>query len=407
MMISLRLAIQEKGDFNLAILTRKKKENITVPVLAGDGALKNHPFSLIDNYTPSQLIQYDLYDTLREAIPVIDAAIYKLVRLTGGFRVKAEDKRYNKILDDFVKDVSTDAGQNSLQTFIDTYFEQLLTYGIAAAEMITDCDGRVAYLYNANCRNITLKRNEHNFNEIDVCSTDGINTTPAVNQDRIVYSTLNAKSGSLIGNSILKGLPFVSSVLLKIYNSVGQNWDRVGNVRFAVTYKPNEDGTAKSYAKDRALAIADEWGKAMKSSEVRDFIAVGDVDIKVIGADNQILDSEIPARQMLEQIVAKLALPPFMLGLSWSTTERMSQQQADALTTELEFYRRILTPVIKKICKMHLRAYGYTKGVEVIWNDITLKDRLDEANARYQNARADEIYERIGEEKEEKHEQKL
>lgn len=408
-MISLQSAFQEKGGFNLAILTKKKKENdnVSVPVLASNGSMTHRPFSLIDDYTPSMHMQYDLYDSLREAIPVIDAAIYKLVRLTGGFKVKTEDKSFDRILDEFVKEINTDAGQHSLQTFIDTYFEQLLTYGIAAGEMILDEDGRVRYLYNASCRDISLKRNKERFNEIDVCSSDGISETPAVNQDRIVYSTLNARSGSLTGNSILKGLPFVSSVLLKIYNAVGQNWERVGNVRFAVTYKPNDDGASKAYAKERALAIADEWGKAMKSSEVRDFIAVGDVDIKAIGADNQILDSEVPVRQMLEQIVAKLSLPPFMLGLSWSTTERMSQQQADSLTTELESYRRILTPVIKKICKMHLRAYGYTKGVDVIWNDITLKDMLDEANARYLNAKADEIYGRIGEEKEERHEQKL
>ena len=49
----------------------------------------------------------------------------------------------------------------------------------------------------------------------------------------------------------------------------------------------------------------------MKSGSVKDFVAVGDVDIKVIGADNQIPDSEIPVREMLEQIVAKLGIPPF------------------------------------------------------------------------------------------------
>lgn len=64
-------------------------------------------------------------------------------------------------------------------------------------------------------------------------------------------------------------------------------------------------------------------------------MAVGDVSIKVIGADNQWIDTEVPVRQMLEQIVAKLSIPPFMLGLSWSTTERMSKQQADGLTSEL------------------------------------------------------------------------
>ena len=33
----------------------------------------------------------------------------------------------------------------------------------------------------------------------------------------------------------------------------------------------------------------------------------------------------------LEQLVTKTGLPPFLLGLNWSTTERMSTQQADIL----------------------------------------------------------------------------
>ncbi len=46
--------------------------------------------------------------------------------------------------------------------------------------------------------------------------------------------------------------------------------------------------------------------------QCRDFVAVGDVDIKVIGGDAPILDSQVPVRQVLEQIVT--SIPPFMLG---------------------------------------------------------------------------------------------
>ena len=74
---------------------------------------------------------------------------------------------------------------------------------------------------------------------------------------------------------------------------------------------------------------------------VSDFVAVGDVSIRAIGADGQQMESDVPVRQMLEQIVAKLGVPPFLLGLSWSSTERMSSQQADMLTNELTAYRRI------------------------------------------------------------------
>lgn len=380
----------------MAIFRQKKnRTEYSVPVLAGGGGRNANRLSLLSGYSSFDPISNELFRSLRESVPVIDAAIYKTVRLIGGFKIQTTDKRFDKVMEDFLKNVPADSGQISLQGFIDMYFDRLLTYGTAVAEMVTDEEGRVVYLYNAPQNSVVLKRNKTDFRKVDVCYSEDFGSQPLEFQDRLVFSTLNAEAGSLTGTSILRGLPFVSSVLLKIYNAIGENWDRVGNVRFAVTYKPKDDAMSGAYAKDRAMQIAEEWGSAMKSSEVRDFIAVGDVDIKVIGADNQILDSEVPVRQMLEQIIAKMAIPPFMLGLSWSTTERMSEQQADALTTELEHYRRVLTPVIEKICKTHLKAYGYTNDIEVVWDDIMLRDALEEANARHINAQADEIYSRL------------
>lgn len=131
--------------------------------------------------------------------------------------------------------------------------------------------------------------------------------------------------------------------------------------------------------------------------QTRDFVSVGDVSIKVIGADNQILDSEVPVRQLLEQIVAKLSVPPFLLGLSWSSTERMASQQCDILTSELEWYRALVTPVITKICRLFLRMEGFDDGVEIEWSNINLQDETELAQARLWRAQAQEIEQRIKE----------
>ena len=130
--------------------------------------------------------------------------------------------------------------------------------------------------------------------------------------------------------------------------------------------------------------LAGEWSRAMqdtRSGSVRDFVAVGDVDIQVIGADAPVLDSEVPVRQILEQVVAKTGIPPFMLGLSWSSTERMSSQQADMLTTEITAIRRTITPVVERICRLWLRMHGYPCAFEVVWDDINLQDEVEEAKA--------------------------
>lgn len=347
----------------------------------------SYPFECLSDFYPSQVNHPDLYRSLRDAVPIIDTAIYKLVRLTGGFQVKSVNGKNQTELDNFVRNISVNGTGQGLQQFIDIYFEQLLTFGTSAGEIITDGNG-IHSLYNVPIGNISLKRNPEKFNEILVCRHDSLSGTPVKYQDLVMFSSLNPEAGSIMGTSILKGLPFVSSILLKIYNSIGQNWERAGNIRYAVTYNPGSDMLDRAYAKERATQIATEWANAMNGSSVKDFVAVGDVQIKVIGADNQILDSEIPVKQLLEQIVAKLSIPPFMLGISWSTTERMSSQQADALTTELTAYRRLLTPVIEKICKLYLRLSGNSSGVEVIWDDITLQDSVEQAKAKLYSAQA-------------------
>ena len=138
--------------------------------------------------------------------------------------------------------------------------------------------------------------------------------------------------------------------------------------------------------------MAAQWARAMedtKNGTVRDFVAVGDVEIRVIGNEAPILDSEVPVRQILEQLVAKTGLPPFLLGLSWSTTERMSTQQADLLTSELWALRRTAEPAMRKICRTFLALEGLDDRFEIEWDDISLQDITQEAQAALYHAQAE------------------
>ena len=104
----------------------------------------------------------------------------------------------------------------------------------------------------------------------------------------------------------------------------------------------------------------------------------------------QILDSQAPVRQILEQLLAKTGIPPFLLGLSWSSTERMSAQQADMMTSEITALRRMLTPVVERICETWMR-HGYAGKVEVDWEDITLQDLVEEARAELYHEQAEQL----------------
>lgn len=363
----------------------KQSESVvqTVPRTKESNALMFSPF---ERQTKAER---ELYSSLREAVPIIDAAIGKIVRLLGNFRVTVHDKRAQSIVDDFINNVTISGSSRGLYGFICTYIDELLTYGEAVGEMVLSNDGeQVSALYNASLDDVQIVPCKSPL-KLLVCRNDCGDITPVKNQELVFATLLNPKAGTACGTSVLKSLPFVSSILLRIFGSIKTNWERVGDVRFAVTYKPEQNGAALT--QEGAKLIADEWKKAMRSDSVCDFVSVGDISVKVIGAENQMPDCDIPIKHIMEQILAKLGIPPFMLGISWSSTERMSEQQADILTSELEYYRKVLNPVISKIIGTQLRLCGFNCGFDIEWNNINLQDSVELSQARFNNARAMQI----------------
>lgn len=337
----------------------------------------------------------ELYDRLRFTVPVIDAAIGKIIRLTGGYRVLSSDENMQDALDRFVIGVPVGITGHSLHSFTDCFLDSLLTYGNAVGEIVIDYETmQITALYNGDPSKIVVVPGQ-TPDTPQYCVKNEKGKLKAVSYPQLIlFSALNPPPGKTMGVSILKGLPSLSSVLMKIYKCIGQNYERAGNVRYAVTYKPCGESSQNAFTKERAMQIAKEWSDGMnaaKNGEIRDFVAVGDVDIKVIGAENQLFDTEIPVRQIMEQLISKLSVPPFLLGLNWSTTERMSSQQADILTSELEYYRRILTPVIKKASEAFLRLNGSAAEAQIVWDNINLQDESALADARLKNAQAEEI----------------
>ncbi len=376
---------------------KEKQTNAAVQTAVSSNNM-NHPFNVLSQYMPLSNTEIRLYSTLREAVPIIDAAISKIVRLVGECKVKCEDKEIEHRVNKFLSDVQVNACGQGINQFLATHLNQLITYGTAISEIVINPNSEnIHSLYNASLNDVELRIDDSPL-KLMVCRKEDGKLQPIKYPELILVSALNPEPGNVYGNSIMKGLPFVSNILLKIYNTIGINWERVGNVRFAVTYKPSSDAGERAYSKERATQIAKEWSRTMKNGgPPSDFIAVGDVDIKVIGADNQILDSQIPVRQMLEQIVSKLSIPPFLLGLNWSTSERMSTQQADILTSELDGYRRILNPIVSRICSMWAKLNGYQCDFEIEWDNINLQDEVQIANAKLMYARAREIEKRLEE----------
>lgn len=373
------------GLFNIK---RHPKQKSPAPVCAVQTSVRsNHPYSFLNGYSNLGL-NNRIYSSLRESVPVIDAAILKIIRLMNDFEFETGNEKIDRDMNGFFESIDVGGNQTGISAFVSAYLSDLLTYGTAVGEMIADSRGIYA-LYNGELQALEAKRAANNL-DVEFYNSG----KKLKNQELILFSALNPEPGSIMGTSLLRGLPFISDVLLTIYNTIGENWKHAGNLRYAVTYKPADSDTDAGLAKDRANQICRAWQDAMSSKEtIKDFVAVGDVSVKVIGADNHVLSSEIPVRQLMEQIIAKTGLPPYMLGLSWSTTERMSQQQADMLTTELEAYRKIITPVLIKIARRYLDIHSVFLPVRVKWADITLQDETEHARARLYSAQADKILE--------------
>ena len=371
-------------------MKRKKQEAGSVAAVCQLRSGTVHPFGALRGYTPLGGGEEMVYRQMREAIPVLDAAVGKLVRLSGGFSVQCRSREAQQKLERFLDTVPCGRGQFGINSFLSGYVDSLLTYGRAVGEMVVG-GGKLRAVCWGDVNALEVYQGDSPLDMVLWGPDERGTMRPLPYQQLLLFTTWNPEPAHPYGVSIFRGMPFLAEILMKIYQTIGSNWERAGNVRYSVICKGAED-LDPAVAQERGRQVAQEWSWAMeeaKNGTVRDFVAVGDVEIKVIGGEAPILDSQVPVRQILEQLVAKTGLPPFLLGLNWSTTERMSGQQADILTSELWALRRTVEPAVAKICRTFLALEGLDDRVEIIWDDISLQDITEEAKADLYRAQAE------------------
>lgn len=371
-------------------MKRKKQESGAMAAVCQLRGGNIHPFGAMRHFTPLGGGEERVYREMRESIPVLDAAVGKMVRLCGGFEVRCKNPQAQHKLNAFLQMMPCGRGQMGIESFLSGYLDSLLTYGRAVGEMVV-AGGKLRAVCWGDVTTLEVQEGNNSLDVVLWGMDDHGLMRPLPYQHLLLFTTMNPEPAHPYGVSMFRGMPFLADILLKIYNTIGSNWERAGNLRYSVICKGGENLDPVT-AQERGKAVAEQWSKAMedgKNGTVRDFVAVGDVEIKVIGGEAPLLDSEVPVRQILEQLVAKTGLPPFLLGLSWSTTERMSTQQADILTSELWALRRTVEPAMRKICQTFLALEGLDNRVEILWDDISLQDITQESQAALYNAQAE------------------
>lgn len=126
-------------------MRKKVKTGVCKAAQLRDGS--RHPFGMLGGVTALGGGELEVYRQIRNAVPILDAAIGKLVRLTGGFTVSCGNRKAERELERFLKTVNTGRGQVGLESFLAAFLQSMLVYGRAVGEMVVGGNEITAVLW--------------------------------------------------------------------------------------------------------------------------------------------------------------------------------------------------------------------------------------------------------------------
>lgn len=406
------------------IIAGKANEMSTSVINRAGHALGAWHDSLARGFLPREVNPY-FYEALREAVGMLDGGINRLVTLDGIVRVRGSNQRLvDLITHEFMDVIPVGDAEKGLQAFYASQGNEIYEQGFSVGETVMDRKGReLVGLRVADSKGIAFRRTDgvlrtfyrppapkqsgrrDGTDEVEtVLRSQGMGALPAAAQsqyielptDRLVYASYQAEADNPYGTSIMRSVEFVSQILLRIHNATGQVWDRFGDPPLQLTYKTKNrslKGPDLDKRRDELAANLKKVLDSKRGGNSADFVqaiaADDDITIKVIGGDGKPLEIEMPARHMVEQILAKLGLPSWMLGVQWSTAERMADQQSEMALQEsrTRFERR--KPGLMSVVEVWLRGRGETwqPGDWELYQELpSLRDELKRAQAAFLRA---------------------
>ncbi|MBW2644614.1 MAG: hypothetical protein JRE23_00290 [Deltaproteobacteria bacterium] len=378
----------------------------------------------------------EFYESLREGIPIIDAAIRRLISLNGTIKIIGDNAAIVKELEDFCLAVPVNDTQKGIHAFLENFSNETFEQGFSISEFVATKDLKdISGLRVADSKQIIYRRNKagkaepwYRYSNVGMYGpvykdpaqlVDKILNAPygymvpydgwnevKLNPSNVFYNSINNENSDPYGVSIMRSMEFVSQILMTIQNSIKSNYERYGDPSYHMHYTSSKGGDDTKYQAQR-VAMEEAFVTvidAKRRGRSGDFTTAGSkdstVDIKVIGADNQVLESEIPLRHVLEQIVAKTNLPSWMLGLYWSTTERMATLEIEAALQDAKIRQLAMYPEFIRLFSTYLSMRGHkwktiTTSIDkpgdwgFVFETPNLRDMVAKAQARFLNAQAD------------------
>lgn len=338
------------------------------------------------NRVPVQA-NYGLYHNLRQTVPLINAAISKTAEFVGCPEIDAEPDTKADI-EAWLAALHVNRLQTGWKNWLSTWLSNALEYGRAHTEIILTADRTDLYaLLELHPATIQLRPATDRYS-VDVMQNQFGSFSPVkLNPLLLLNAVHNVQGDDPNGTSLLWGLPFVAEIVVNMTRSLGRTWERFGSPRYHVNWDPGDDFSDPSGEQSAAImsGMAGNFQQVAEDdaegNSKRDFFTSGKVSVSVIGAAGEQLDFETPMRTLTEQIVAATGIPPFVFGLQWATTERMSAVQAALLSEMIHNLRAEITGEIEYLVRLRQQLSGGDTEFAICWPAPTLLDDLDTSRA--------------------------
>lgn len=375
-------------------------------------------------FVPRQ-VNPELYEALREALPIVDGGINTLVTLDGVVRVEGDDAALVREIEDWMQSVQVNDAETGFQSFFASQSGEALEQGFSVGEWTARKDGKgIASLRVADSKGVMFLRDgatlrafyrapppkaasQSGLDNVEglLRRTPGLTVQSLTAKDyreidlrRVVYVVNQPEADNPYGTSLLRSLEVIADVLLRIQTSLGRTWTRWGDPSYHLAYKTKNGRVTEIELERRKARLAQELTEALAGKErgnSSDLVtATGMLDeviVNAIGASSVVLDPAPPLKHVNEMIAARFGLPPWLLGVDGTVGAGQAERQAEMVlqASKTRWERR--RPGLEAVVAAHLRLAGRTwaPGAWRLVQEVpNLQDMMKIAQAEFLHAQA-------------------
>lgn len=350
--------------------------------------IKSYMMEIINTYEQPEA-DLELYRSMVVNIPIITGAVNAYTRMiNSGYDILCPDEVILNKMWDIVERIDLDGALNRI-------INQMETYGFCGVEIVLNedkteivklkvIDSRTLRVQKDKYGNISSYKQIVGITENSQGTAGSVGIAPGVielDPETIMYFQRNPDSDSAYGVSLLRPLPFVTSIMLQIQDSIGKIYHRYGAPKYHVKYSPQGNIPDEMMSK-RIDIIRDEFANLAPDA---DFFSNGEIEIEVLGAGASAIKFTEELRHIIEQILSGLGLPAAVLGYNYGSTETHTKEQGVLLVSNLRNSQQIIRRCIEnQLFNLIARVYDFDVIPEFEWNTIQIRDE-------YQDAQADEL----------------